>query len=87
MTVAVEHDVASFLRKRFASDTAPVSLASDEFVDQKRILGERHCRTHQALRHEIRHFIPEPQNRRRLDAHKRDFRSNDILEQFDIADG
>ena len=85
MTVAVELDAASLLGKTFASDTTLVSFAGDEFVNQKRILGEiaalaRRSGTRSGT------SSRKPKTPKAL-CYQGDFRSNDILEQFDIADG
>jgi hypothetical protein len=50
------------------------------------VLRQRRCGLNQILRNQIRHFIPETQNRRGLDSYQGTFRANNVLQQFYIAD-
>src|SRR6516164_5511098 len=63
VAVAMELDRANLLCEGFAPDTTPVSLPHNEFVDQEHMLRQRLCGFNQILRNEIRHFVPETQNR------------------------
>ncbi len=72
--------------QRLSPDTTPVSLACYELVNQERVLCHCFCCLDQAFGDEIRHFVPEAKDRRRLDSHQGSLGANDILQQFDIAD-
>jgi hypothetical protein len=62
------------------------STPRNELVDQERVLRQRLCGLNQILRNQIRHFVPETQNRRGLDSYQGTFRANNVLQQFYIAD-
>src|ERR1700730_1803099 len=70
VAVTVELDSPSILCERFAPDTTPISLPRNELVDQERVLRQRRCGLNQILRNQIRHFVPETQNRRGLDSYR-----------------
>src|SRR5580704_4389627 len=86
VAVAVELDSASLLGKCFAPDTTPVSLPRNELLDQERMLRKRLCGLNKILRNQIRHFVPETQNRRRFDSYQGTFRADNVLQQFHVAD-
>src|ERR1700760_777896 len=82
----MELDIATLFCECLAPDTAPVGLARDKFVDQKRLFCHRVGRFNQTLRDEIRYFVPETKDRRGLDSHYGSLRGNNVLQQFHIAD-
>src|ERR1700731_2538688 len=82
----MEFDIATLCSECLAPDTPPVGLARDKLVDQKCLFRHRIGRFNQTLRDEIRYFVPETQDRRRLNSHQGSLRGNNVLQQFHIAD-